>query len=61
MKREPGPRNPRIEAASGEYDRRRANGVQQPSIDAVARLFKVNPQALRNYRANWISRKRPIR
>lgn len=47
--------DPRVELASGEFDRRKAS-VQQPGIDAVARLFGVSRRKLVNYRANYISR-----
>jgi len=56
MNRLPQP-NPKIELASGEYDRRKQRGII-PSVDAVARLFGVIPKALKNYRANYVSRKK---
>jgi hypothetical protein len=48
--------NPKVEQASGEYDRLKAKGYE-PGIDHVARLFRIKPNALRNYRANYISRR----
>jgi hypothetical protein len=49
--------NPKLEIASGEFDRR-AQMIKQPGISVVARQFGVSEKALRNYRANNISRKR---
>ncbi len=50
--------NPKAESASGEYDRRRAAGIQQPGIQHMERLFKLRQGQLRHYRANYISRTR---
>jgi hypothetical protein len=50
--------NPKAEVASGEYDRRRAAGIQQPGIGHIERLFKLKQGQLRHYRANYVSRKR---
>jgi hypothetical protein len=49
--------NPKVELASGEYDRRRTNGIREPGIAHIERLFKLRPRQLRNYRANYLSRK----
>jgi hypothetical protein len=49
--------NPKLEVASGEYDRRKANGIREPGISVISRLFGVSERALKNYRANHISRK----
>jgi hypothetical protein len=49
--------NPKAEIASGEYDRRKAAGFQQPGIAHVERLFGLRPGQLKNYRANYVSRK----
>jgi hypothetical protein len=48
--------NPKVELASGEYDRRKKNG--QPGIAIIARQFGISHQQLRNYRANYVSRKK---
>jgi hypothetical protein len=48
--------DPRLALASGEYDRRKANGQQQPGIAPIARLFGLRPKQLANYRANNLSR-----
>jgi hypothetical protein len=50
--------NPRAELASGEYDRRRAAGVQQPGVEHIERLYDLKRGQLRHYRANYISRTR---
>jgi len=42
--------------ASGEYDRRKEKGIM-PGIDQIARLHGISPRTLRNYRANYLSRK----
>jgi hypothetical protein len=52
--------NPKVELASGEYDRRKLTGIL-PGTDQVAKLFGVRPETLRNYRANHISRKPRIK
>jgi hypothetical protein len=53
--------DPQVELASGEYDRRKAKGYQL-GIVVIERLFKLRPNSLRNYRANYYSRKvRPCR
>jgi hypothetical protein len=49
--------DPKVEVASGEFDRRKANGLRQPGIAHIGRLFKLRPRQLANYRANYISRK----
>jgi hypothetical protein len=49
--------NPKTEIASGEYDRRKAAGLQQPGIAYIERLFKLKPGQLKNYRANYVSRR----
>jgi hypothetical protein len=46
--------NPKVELASGEYDRR-LQVLTQPGIDVVARLFGIRPKTLANYRANYLS------
>jgi hypothetical protein len=53
-------REPSLKAAlaSGEFDRRRAAGIQSPGIVVMERLFKLRPQQLKYYRANYLSRKR---
>ena len=51
------PVNPKAEVASGEYDRRRTAGIQQPGVQHIERLFKLRQGQLRNYRANYLSRK----
>jgi hypothetical protein len=48
--------DPKVEVASGEFDRRKTNGIR-PSIRAVAQLFDITPNKLANYRANYLSRK----
>jgi hypothetical protein len=53
--------NPKVELASGEYDRRRANGIREPGIAIIERLFGLPPGQLKNYRANHLSRKRQRR
>jgi hypothetical protein len=50
--------NPKAALASGEYDRRKANGQQQPGVAPIARLFGVSPRQLENYRANHLSRRK---
>ena len=50
--------NPKAEVASGEYDRRRAAGIQQPGIGHIERLYDLKRGQLRHYRANYISRTR---
>jgi hypothetical protein len=54
MKREP---NPKAAVASGEFDRRRANGIREPGIAHIERLFGLRPGQLANYRANYLSRR----
>jgi hypothetical protein len=49
--------NPKVELASGEYDRRKQNGLD-PGIKFIARICGVPANALKNYRANYISRKK---
>lgn len=49
--------NPKAALASGEYDRRRANGIREPGIAHIERLFGLRPRQLANYRANYHSRK----
>jgi hypothetical protein len=49
--------NPKAAVASGEFDRRRASGIQQPGIAHIERLFGLRPRQLANYRANTLSRK----
>lgn len=50
--------NPRVELASGEYDRRKlANPMVQMPIAPVARLFGIPTAKLANYRANYLSRR----
>ena len=49
--------NPKVELASGEYDRRKlANPTVQMPIAPVARLFGIPTARLANYRANYLSR-----
>ena len=50
------PVNPKAQVASGEFDRRRAAGIQQPGIQHIERLFELKQGQLRHYRANYISR-----
>jgi hypothetical protein len=49
--------NPKAVIASGEYDRRKANGIYQPGIAHIERLFGLRKGQLANYRANNISRR----
>jgi hypothetical protein len=49
--------NPKVEIASGEYDRRRANGIREPGIALIERMFGLRPRQLAHYRANYLSRK----
>ncbi len=49
--------NAKVELASGEYDRRcAANPAKKMPVFPVTMLFGIRPQALINYRANYISR-----
>jgi hypothetical protein len=50
--------NPKVEVASGEFDRRRAAGIQQPGVEHIERLYDLKRGQLRHYRANYISRTR---
>jgi hypothetical protein len=49
--------NPKAALASGEYDRRKANGAAQPGIAVIERPFGLRPKQLANYRANYLSRR----
>jgi hypothetical protein len=49
--------NPKVELASGEYDRLLGMPGWKPTIRIVARRCRISERALRNYRANYISRK----
>jgi hypothetical protein len=50
--------NPKVEIASGEYDRRKRAGIREPGIELVARMFNLRPEQLKNYRANYLARKK---
>jgi hypothetical protein len=50
--------NPKVELASGDYDRRKEKGII-PSVAVIARIHGIKHNQLRNYRANYISRKKP--
>jgi hypothetical protein len=41
--------NPTVELASGEFDRRKQNGIAYPGIAVVARLFGIKPTTLGNF------------
>jgi len=49
--------NPKAAIASGEYDRRKASGIQQPGIEHIERLFGLRKGQLASYRANHLSRR----
>lgn len=49
--------DPKVQLASGEYDRRVQVVRKQVSVRQVAQLFSIPPNRLRNYRANYVSRK----
>jgi hypothetical protein len=49
--------DPRVLLASGEFDRRREAGCAQPSMLQCAKKFNVTVRAVRNYRANHVSRR----
>jgi len=49
--------NPKVELASGEYDRRTLAIRGKASIVCIAKLFRITPRQLANYRANYISRR----
>jgi hypothetical protein len=38
-----------VELASGEFDRRKQNGIAYPGIAVVARLFGIKPTTLANF------------
>jgi hypothetical protein len=50
--------NPKAQVASGEFDRRRQAGVTQPGVENIGRQFGLKQGQLRNFRANYVSRKR---
>jgi hypothetical protein len=45
--------NPLAEVASGEFDRRKQTGIRTPGIQNMERLFRLKPNQLKNYRANY--------
>lgn len=51
--------NPMLELACGEYDiaKREANGSQQITTKIIEKRLGLRPNQLRNYRANYLSRK----
>ena len=51
-------KNPMVELADGEYQRRKESGITQPGITHVERLFNLKPGQLWHYRANTYSRKK---